>query len=613
MPIKFIKKQWKKMVLCIAVLLFVAISVLAFLVNLYWSPILSEKLRSTVLTSTDSLYSLSFSKADLHVLRGRLIIRNIELKPNMEVYNRRKKLHLAPNSLYTLQIKKLIIDHVHPLMLYFDKKLDIAQLAISGPTLHVDYEQNRSQDTILNNNKTPYQLISKVLKSVHVQSIVLDGVNFSYTAHNGNKPDVAEFKDLNFNATEFLLDEESQKDKSRFLFCKDVGVEMNNYEGISDDKRYRYKIDYLTFSTQSSQLNITGMSYLPVTTPNEFFKTTPADCYAIKLDSLRLNNFDYKTYSKYHKIYGSGLTLSSGSVQVFDNPAPNDTTKDRSINFPQLVLSRLKMDLRIDTVQINRVGIYYTEYNPLSDQSGTIWFSNTGGRIFNVTNNKAALQKNNIATAQLETNLMNFGRLNVQLAFDLTDANAAFNYKGHMYPMDLKKINPVAAPLGMVKIASGKLNSLDFDMHADKTRAKGNVLVLYNDLKIAVLKKDDENKLQKMGIVSLLANALVIKRNNPNDNAPPRIFKVNYVRKKSQSIFTLMWKSLFLGLKSTAGYDAATEQTVKKKMNDFKQGKAERQAKKALRKQHRAERRQRREQKRQEKEFKKQQEPPIPQ
>lgn len=611
MALTFLKKRWQKVTFCITLSAIVIISVFASLINLYWSPILAAKVKATVLSSTDSLYSVSFSNADLHVIRGTIVINNIELKPNLQVYNRRKKQHLAPNSLYDLQIKRLVLTHVHPIQLYY-KKLDINQIVISSPTLRVDYEQNRDQDTSIN-MKFPYQAISKVLKSAHVKSILLSDIKFKYVDHSRGKPYTFEINDLNFSATEFLLDSVSQYDKSRFLFCKDVSVELNNYEGISDDKHYRYNINNLTFSTQSSQLNITGIKYLPVITPGDFFKTTKADCFALKLDSLQLNNFDFKSYSKYHKIQGSKLTIGHGGFQVFDNPALNDTIKDRVCTFPQFLLAGLKTDIKIDTIRANKIGIAYTEYSPLSEQSGTISFTNTSGYIFNVTNNKAALQKNNIAKAQLESFLMNYGKLDVQLALNLTNANASFAYKGHMDQMDLRKVNPVAAPLGMVKISSGKLKSLDFDIQADKTRANGNVMVLYNDLKISVLKKDDENKLKKMGILSLLANALVIKRNNPTyDGAPARSFKVNYARKPTQSIFTFMWKALFTGLKSSAGYDAAVEETVIKKMTDFKQGKAERAVKKALRIRHRAERRLRRGLKKQEKDLKKRQEQQIP-
>jgi len=611
MALKFLKKRWQKAVFCVTLLAVVVISIIAFLINLYWSPILARKVKATIISSTDSLYSVTFSSADLHVIRGSIVINNIELKPNMEVYNRRKKLHLAPNSLYDLQIKRLVLNHVHPIQLYH-KNLDISQIIVNSPTLRVDYEPNRTQDTSTN-MQFPYQIISKVLKSAHVGSIVLSDVKYNYVDHSPIQPHSYQIDDLNFIATDFLLDSTSQYDKTRYLLCKDLTTELNNYEGYTEDKNYHYKINSLSFSTQSSQLNVTGMSFGPVKTPDEFFKATKTDCFAIKLDSLQLNNFDYKNYSKYHRIHGSKLTIAHGGFHIYDNPTPSDSVSDRAAHFPQFLLANFKSDVKLDTIQTNRIDIAYTEYSAQSGQSGTVCFTNTSGNIFNVTNNKAALQKSNMATAQLQSYLMNCGKLDVQLGLNLTDANASFTYKGHMNPMDLRKVNPVAAPLGMVKLSSGKLKSLDFSINADKTKAIGNVMVLYNDLKISVLKKDDENKLKKMGILSLLANTMVIKRNNPTyDGAPPKSFRVNYIRKKTQSIFTFMWKALFSGIKSTAGYDSAVEETVKQKMSDFKNGKAERAAKKALRIQHRAERRQRRELRRQEKALKKQQQQQIP-
>lgn len=569
MALNILKKRWQKLLITALLLFFILISIPAFFINRYWSPILASKLQSTILASTDSLYSLSFSSASLHILQGKIVFDKIELKPNLEVYNRRKKQHLAPNSLYDLQIKRLVIHHIHPITLYLEKKLDISQIVISAPNLRVDYEQNRNEDTLVSNKKTPYQLISKVLKSVHVQNIMLNDVKFKYTDHSGAKPDISEFNELNFSATDFLLDSTTHVSSSRFLFCADVSGELHHYEGTSNDKRYHYNIASLKFSTRSSQLDIAGMSFLPVKSPDQFFKGTKEDCYALKLDSLRLNHFDFKSYNKYHKFYGSKLLLNNGSIKVYSNPAPKDTTSERSGNFPHVLLRKLKMDTRIDTVEINKIDVAYTEYNKKSSQAGTVIFNNTSAKFLNITNNKAALQKNNIATAQLQTYFMNYGRLNLQFAFNLTDENAAFSYKGHLGTMDLHKVNPVAMPLALVKIASGEVQKLDFEMHADKNTAKGLLTVLYSDLKISLLKKDDENKLKKMGIVSLLANALVIKRNNPTEGEAPRSFNIVYSRKSNTPFFGFLWRSLFVGLKSSAGYDANTENTVKQKMSDF--------------------------------------------
>jgi hypothetical protein len=609
MAFSFLKIRWQKTVFVIALWLITIVAALAFLINIYWSPVLADRLKTTILNSTDSLYSVSFSAASLHVIEGRIIIDNLELKPNMAVYNRRKKLHLAPNSLYTLKIKRLSIAHTHPLNLYFQKKLDIAQITINTPSLSVDYEQNRDQDTLIKDRRTPYQMISKVLKSVHVESIVLKDVKFRYTDHGGSKNDVSGFEHVNFTATDLLIDSLTQNDKTRFLFCKDINTEINNYEGTSYNKRYKYSIDNISFSTSTSQLNITGINFGPDKTVNDFFKTTPSDCFAIKLDSLQLSNFDFKMYNKYHKLYGSKLRLSNGSVHIYDNPAPNDITVDGSEGFPHVLLRKLKTDIRIDTIQINNTGIFYTEYNPKSGEDGTLSFEKTSGNFLNVTNNKTALQKNNLATANLQTYLMNAGRLNVQFTFNLTDALAPFSFKGHLGAMDLHKVNPIAMPLAMVKIASGNVKSLDFNMNADKRASKGSLMILYNDLKVSLLKKDSaDHTLKKMGLASLLANALVIKRNNPDQNQKPRYYYGSYARNRNITMYTFMWRSLLAGLKSNAGYDASTENTVKQKISDFKNGQADRKAKKAIRQQRRAERRQRRALKQQEKEAKKQQE-----
>lgn len=608
MDLNFLKERWQRIVLRILGIVVLLICLTGIAVNFYFSPKLDQKLKTTILTSTDSLYTLDFSKANLHVLQGKIVITNLVLQPNIAVYNRRKKVNLAPNSLYEVKIRRLVIRHVHPLILYFKRKLDIGQLEITEPEILVNYEQNRDQDTVIKDKKTPYQLISKVLTSIHIQSILLNDVKLKYVNHTGAKADSMQFKELNFVATNFLLDSVTQFNQKRFLFCDDVSADLNNYSGTSYDKRYAYKIKQIRFSTRTSELNISGMSFLPTEPAMKFFKSSKASYYTIKLDSLRLNKFDFKTYSKYHKLFATNLTLDDGSLQMFANPVPGDTTVDNSPGFPQLLLKRLNIDLKIDTIQVNKISVYYTEFNNKSGKSGTVSFVNTSGGLFNITNNKAALQKNAFATAQLQTYFMNTARLDVGFSFKLDDENTPFSYKGSLSNIDLKKANPIAIPLGMVKIASGKVSKLDFSYQADRQTAHGRLVALYNDLRIALLKRDSSDnsgRLKKMSIMSLFANALVIKRDNPADNEPVRVANVTILRKPRWSIFTYMWKALFIGLKDCAGYDTHTEQTVKQKIGEYKQNRLTHAARKAERKQRRAERRARRALKKQQKEAEK--------
>jgi len=87
--------------------------------------------------------------------------------------------------------------------------------------------------------------------------------------------------------------------------------------------------------------------------------------------------------------------------------------------------------------------------------------------FLNITTDQEALQKNNITTARLTSYFMNGGKLNLEFTFNLTDKNNSFSYKGVLGPMDLKLVNPAVKPLAMIKINSGTIKQLNFDVRAN--------------------------------------------------------------------------------------------------------------------------------------------------
>src|SRR5690606_8905375 len=120
--------------------------------------------------------------------------------------------------------------------------------------------------------------------------------------------------------------------------------------------------------------------------------------------------------------------------------------------------------------------------NPKNQQKGKVTFKKLGGNITNVTTNPAKLKENNIANANLTTYLMGYGKMDVNIQFDLTANDGRFTYKGSLGSMDLKHLNAVAQPLGMVKINSGTVNKLSFNVSANNVGSKGTVDFLYDNL-----------------------------------------------------------------------------------------------------------------------------------
>jgi len=355
---------------------------------------------------------------------------------------------------------------------------------------------------------------------------------------------------------------------------------------------YTYKADHVKLSTLTSRLTIKGLTLEPVNA-GTFFKRTAKDRYSFQLDSLVLNHFDYLGYHRFRTVSVSSIIASNGTFSLLNNPNKvSDPTADKSSSFPAHALADIKTDLRIDTAYIHNVTISYSEYNAKSYKTGTISFNHTTGRFLNITNNKAALAKNNLSVAELTTHFMNRGKLKLLFRLNLTDPEMPYSYKGDLGPMSMGNLNTATMPLAMVKITDGSIKSFDFDITANSKISKGRVTLLYNGLKVKLLTPDTAfNGFSGKLIESLYANIFIIKHNNPdNDGEAPRTFYVNYVRPKSSPFFKTIWNTLLTGIKPAAGLDEKTEKATEAKMEEADTDKQIRLTKKAARQKRRAER-----------------------
>jgi hypothetical protein len=594
MTSKFLKHKWQKLLATVLLVFLLLITVVAYFVNRHWSPILAERVRNAVLESSDSLYHANFTDAELHIVQSKLVIHNLTLTPNEAVYKRLLKMGVAPNNLYTIKVKRLVFKNIHPLKLYYHRQLDIGQIILSAPELQVSYTLNRKRDSTTN-GPNAWQRIKGMLKWVHVKEVLLNDVKFTYKDYSGNELNISELKEMNLTGKELLIDSTTQKDSSRFYYFKDLQVELNNFSRPSDNGLYQYRIKQLQYSTLTSQLQAFGVGLIPAP-DSVFINRKVRSWFHFDTDTLKLNGFDFKTYNKYRILHASHLLLKRGNLVIFANPAALAPRKgNRLLTFPNVAIHQLKNDFTLDTVNLNHLNITYKGYGKRSHKQGMVSYNNTNGYIYNITNNTAALLKNNILRMQLSSYLMDSGLLQADLTFNLTDSARSYAYKGSVGPMDLGKLNKATMPFALVKITSGDLDQLVFDIKADQNVSSGNVTMLYHDLKIHVLKMDTvDNLYRHRGMASLFANALIVKRNNPDKpGGMPRSFNVTYMREPNTAFFKTVWETLSKGINASAGYNEAMQKEVKRHIAQRKADKIASSAKKVLRDRRRAKRKRR--------------------
>ncbi len=124
-----------------------------------------------------------------------------------------------------------------------------------------------------------------------------------------------------------------------------------------------------------------------------------------------------------------------------------------------------------------------------------------------------------------------------------------FSVKGKLGAIDATVLNAALEPQGMASVKRGNIHSYDFQINGLGYNAKAVSRLVYDQLKIELLKKSkDNNELEKKSALSFLAN-FIIKDANPATGT--RVISGDYNREISKSFFNLLWKSMFVSLQKT--------------------------------------------------------------
>lgn len=584
-------KFWKWFFIVLG-LLFVLILGVAWYLNKKWKPLLTTAIQNTLIDASDSLYTVKFSDIKVNVLVGNVTVDSIFIEPNLEIYEKMKIKRIAPENIFSLKVYKLSLKNINPFKVYKEKKLDIKNITIQNPELSVYYTKLKNKLPEKEDNRNPYQRLKNTLEELKITSIFLTDVKFKYIDQSFKKPKITAFDQMNIRLNDILIDSASQYDSTRIFSTKDIIAEINNYSYPTPDSLYRINIKHAYVSSQKKQLKIAGIGLQPrlkeMAFTNQFKRQQ--ERYQLTFDSVLVKNIQFNQLIDKRTIKTSNVTLINGNLAVFLNREKPPKLIDKGVNYPHLALKRVSWDIIADTIVIKNTKIAYAEYNPKTEAKGTVYFHNLSGRIFNVTNDSLALTKNNFAHAYMQTYLMGKGKLDIHIAFNLTDSKGAFSYNGTLGSMNMTVLNSLTKPLAMLSTNSGKVNGMEFNIKGNVDGAHGKMILRYEDLNISIMKKDDEDKLKKSGLVSLLANALLVDNANPKGDNPLKVAYPSYARPKDGSFFNLMWKTIFEGLKTSVGITKDKEDSLKKRADNYKKAKAEREKRREERQKRREER-----------------------
>ncbi|MGZ3872150.1 MAG: hypothetical protein ACXVJD_04495 [Mucilaginibacter sp.] len=567
-----------------------------YLASNRWKPLLQAQLKELVLRSTDSLYHIEYSGFDLNITSGNASVYNFKLIPDTNVYNKLVALKKAPDNLFILSVKKLSIKNVGARRAYQEKILDIDNVSVEKPELTVINKRYAFNDTVkIGRPKTPYEVIKKTFKKLHIDSISLKDISVNYINKSHKEVKKNSVKHLDINISDIVIDSLSERDLSRFYYTKGIDITVHNYHVLTPDSLYKADLKRIFFSTAQRKIVLEGVAFVPRYNHNDFYRVSgqPGDIYNLKFGKIDINDIDLQSFLRDQVLYAGTMDINSPDVHIYTNNAYKGKKTSKIGKDPHQALQNVALDMKLKRLNIKNGNINYSETDATSKATGEIIFKHTNGYILNVTNDDDQKKINPYMSAFINTRFMDAGPLQVNFKFNLKAKDGAFNYSGVLGKFDGRKLDKLVKPLALVHVESADIDKLAFNVNANNYGGKGKLDFYYRNLKIQLLKKvEGKAELQKQGLISLIANNLILESNNPDKKGVFRPGPINLKREPTVSFFSFLYKGLLDGLKPSVGFDKKTENKVNTAIvkvgnlvDKFKQFKENRKAKREARRQ----------------------------
>lgn len=520
--------------------------------SLQWSKQARLQLRSYVQEMSDSLYTLQYADLNLNILTGSLALYKVSLVRDAAIYEKLQQQHKAPKFLYTFSADRVNLHYFKALRYFRHKELSAGALEFHNPSIVLELNSRNIDTTV---HKDAYQNINKKIHSLYLGSLLLDNINLKYTyVKKDSSLIITRLSQLKVHVKDFLIDSLALNDPTRFLYAHNYEIDLKDYKYRTPDSLYWLHVRDVNYSAAEQTLTIGQFSVDPRYNTQQFDirAKTQRDRYDVQLNNITLYKLQPRLLLEQQVLWANKLDIATGNVNIYHNRMLPMPPGNKLGQYPSQLLLKLALPIYVDTLIGQKAEVSYTEINPKTQEAGKIKFSHLHGTFRNITNIDSMIAKKSHFIADMDAVLMNSGKLKARFDFSLKDKSGAFAVSGQVKNMDGKELNPILKPLAQMEIKSCQIDDVTFNMNGNEKEADGEVTFLYSNLKINILKKEEgSHEYKKKGLITLFANALVIKDSNP-DKGETRIVYPHFTRDPQKSFFNLVWKTLFTGLKEVA-------------------------------------------------------------
>lgn len=518
----------KKIIFALLGLIVVIILVLRgvpFLINSYLNSN-ADRIVSNMITRTSGFgnHEVTFGKIklDYNYFGTYLEITDIKIAPTEEIPTDQVKvnLHLKEAKITGFKWASFLLDNSIQIDSASLENLEVVTFTPPMNSLGLEKSENKKEKANKDYDVIGARCIS--LKNFNLEnrdsrndSIRLDINHLSVTAHT------------------FTLTKEDIQNPASLFKVALVEGEIKDVNLHFDEFRQVAALQNLIFNTKNQTMYIEHFDLLNKL--DKYAYTTSFEkrkgWIQLKNGKLEVKGMDFDAFLREGVFEIDSLIASDMELESFTNKKVPENFKKRPAMVHE-IFENVNTSIHIKNTQLKNAHILIEERpDNEAPKSGTIFFSDLNANISSISNHKNNThQEENKLSIDAEAMLMGKGKVNIEINYVLDDPKGNFHIRGSLGKIALQEINSMVQPEAKLRIKSGVINRLDFNIFA-------------NDF------VKDKNLIRRIG--SFIASKMIIKSQNPRKNGDLQKGPVYAKRIQHKSDFNYWWQLIFSGIKST--------------------------------------------------------------
>lgn len=525
-------KKLKKLIYWSLSLIIFFLAIFYFMAR-YTDRLIDPYVRSLLEVTKPMGHKIVYDKIRVNLIQRYIDVEDVRLHPDSLVTEEDLRIELY--------VKKIRLTGFRIREMLFHKTLMISDLLIENPDIVLTLPDDAGEVAEKVREPKPKKQGSQLLHKIYFDNIIFKGGSFQVER---NDVVLVNSPGIDFLAQHIELKKNSEKEPIGFSYG-DISLSLTDIDLYSETGLYNISLAGFSFTKSDSSILLNGFRMIPKYDKKEFSGKLKFqnDRFDLHIGQIKFGHIGIETFLAGGPLKIASLMIDSLNADIYRDK--NVTFNfDRFPPFYNESFLKIPIPVYIDTLSIAHSKILYGELAGGRPVAGTILLGDFQLQSHNLTNQVSEDTIDHVMPLFIQAMVMGEGPMNLKLELPLEGNLHEFTCSGSIGAMKLSPLNDMLEPAINMKFNEGKLNRMTFSFSANDNVSNGWMEFLYQDLDVALMKKDTE---KEWGFVSTMANTMTLS-NNPAPGKNLKIVEIGTVRDKNKGIINYVWKTIQSGM-----------------------------------------------------------------